>query len=78
MSTKQPTKEIYRIAEVPEHPLAKKYGISVRQTQRAVQSGRLAHARPGGLIVLIAAEDIESWILGSRRDATDRSSQVTP
>lgn len=65
----QPQKDVYRIAEVPEHPLAKKYGVSKRQVERAVQSGRLAHARPGGLIVLITTEDVENWILGSRSDA---------
>jgi hypothetical protein len=69
---KQQTREVYRITEVHQHPLALKYRISTRQVQRAVQSGRLAHARPGGLIVLITAEDIERWILGSRSDATSK------
>lgn len=62
-------KTVYRLSEVPEHPLAKKYGITERMARRAVQSGRLQYARPGGLHVLVTAEDIENWILGSRSDA---------
>ncbi|PXA68532.1 hypothetical protein [Cryobacterium arcticum] len=69
MASKTNSKQVYRFSEVPEHPLAEKYGITERQARRAAQSGRLQYARPGGLVVLIAAEDIENWILGSRSDA---------
>lgn len=69
MSSIDPTTTVYRISTVPEHPLAKKYGITERVVRRAVQTDRLKYARPGGLHVLILAEDIEAWILGSRNDA---------
>lgn len=70
MSTKTPAREVYGLADAHEHPLAVKYGISQRQVRRAVETKRLAHAKPGGLRVLITAEDIEAWILGSRVEPT--------
>ncbi|MBF4512278.1 hypothetical protein ITJ66_07220 [Plantibacter sp. VKM Ac-2885] len=71
MSSKN-NREVYRLSEAPEHPLARKYEISERQFRRAVQSGRISYARPGGLIVLLTSEDIENYILGSRSDAPKR------
>lgn len=68
MSSKA-TDRAYRLSEAPEHPLARKYGISERQFRRAVQSGRIAYARPGGLHVLLTSADIEEFILGSRVEA---------
>ncbi len=64
-----PTPEVYRLTTAVEHPLAKKYGITERQFRRAIQTGRIQYARPGGLIVLLTSEDIENYILGSRSDA---------
>jgi hypothetical protein len=64
-------KDVYRLSEAPNHPLAKKYGISETQFRRAVQSGRISYARPGGLIVLLTSEDIENFILGSRTTASN-------
>jgi hypothetical protein len=61
--------EVYRLADAPNHPLAKKYGLTERQFRRAVQAGRIEYARPGGLIVLLTSDDIEAFILGSRSDA---------
>ncbi|GAA1997228.1 hypothetical protein [Microbacterium pumilum] len=69
MATTDPTPTVYRISTAPEHPLAKKYGITERMVRRAVQTDRLKYARPNGLHVLILAEDIEAWILDSRNDA---------
>jgi hypothetical protein len=70
VSKQNPTPEVYRLNNAATHPLAIKYGISTRQFQRAVQSGRIAYAKPGGLRVLFTSEDIEEFILGSRSDAT--------
>jgi hypothetical protein len=61
--------DVYRLCEAPNHPLAKKYGLTERQFRRAVQHGRIDYARPGGLIVLLTSDDIEAFILGSRSDA---------
>jgi hypothetical protein len=72
MKKQHEAREVYRISEAPEHPLAKKYQISERQFRRWVQSGRIAYARPGGLIVLFTSEDIEAAILGSRSDAVQK------
>lgn len=63
------TKTVWKLSEAPEHPLAAKYGITERQFRRAVQNKTISYARPGGLIVLLASEDIEEFILGSRTDA---------
>lgn len=60
---------VYRLSEAPTHPLAAEYGITERQFRRAVQAGRIGYARPGGLIVLLTAADIESFILNSRHEA---------
>ncbi|KAA6434930.1 helix-turn-helix domain-containing protein [Agrococcus sediminis] len=55
---------VYTPAEAPRHPLAMRYAITERQVRRAIQTNRIRYARPGGLRVLIAAEDLEAWITG--------------
>jgi len=65
-----PAPEVYSLATAPEHPLAKKYGITTRQFRRAIETKRISYAKPGGLIVRFTYEDIENFILGSRTDAT--------
>ncbi|WP_405216003.1 helix-turn-helix domain-containing protein [Agrococcus sp. Ld7] len=64
-STPAPLRQpVYSPAEAPRHPLALKFRISERMIRRAIQTNRLRYARPGGLRVLIAAEDLEAWITG--------------
>jgi hypothetical protein len=46
------SERVYTLSTAPEHPLARKYGIS--------------YARPGGLRVLMTGDDIEQAILGTR------------
>ncbi|SMH30666.1 hypothetical protein SAMN06295885_0457 [Rathayibacter oskolensis] len=60
------TKTVWKLSEAATHPLAEKYGITERQFRRAVQNKTISYARPGGLIVLLADEDITEFILGSR------------
>ena len=55
---------VYTPAEAPRHPLAIRYAITERQVRRAIQTRRIRYARPGGLRVLIASEDLEAWITG--------------
>lgn len=67
MSPKEPAplrQPVYTVAEAPRHPLAPKFRISERMIRRAIQTSRIRYARPGGLRVLIAAEDLEAWITG--------------
>jgi len=64
MATKQPDR-VYTFATAPDHPLARKYELTTRQFQRAVQAGKISYAKPGQR-VLFTSEDIEQFILASR------------
>lgn len=67
------TDHVYTLATAPEHPLARKYGITERQFRRWVQSNKISYARPGGQRVLLTGADIEDAILGSRVEREARS-----
>lgn len=60
--------EVYRLSEIEDHPLVRRFGLSRRQADRAISRGDLVAYKPG-LYVMVTESAIRNWIEGSRTDA---------